>query len=410
LDVAKKHAFETVIRMALRDYFHERLLSACAVMGLAAVLAPLLVLFGVKSGIINTMADRLIQDPRNREISPVGSGRYDLDWINALAKRSDVAFVIPETRSISASMILVKQDADDVRSVVVSLIPTAQGDPLLEKWARIPAENGEVVLSEPAARKLILKAGQEIMGQVGRTVAGAKEQVSLPLKVIAVLPLEAYPREAAFIRLDLLEATEDYRDGFGSERFGWPGRTKAKGPRVYPSFRLYARSIYGVSDLRDQLMEQEVEVFTKAEDIEVVKSLDRSFTLIFSLIAVVAVLGYFASMTSNVLANVNRKSRYLGISSLIGFSTVNIMWYPVVQALATSLLGTLTAVCLYWIAELLINGMFGEFLGPGEYVCRLALGHMFIAMILTITLAILASAYGAFRVSRIEPSKVIRDV
>jgi putative ABC transport system permease protein len=408
--VGTKHAFETVIRMALRDYFHERLLSACAVMGLAAVLAPLLVLFGVKSGIINTMADRLIQDPRNREISPVGSGRYDVDWINALAKRSNVAFVIPETRSISASMILVKEAADDLRSVVVSLIPTTQGDPLLEKWGRIPAESGEIVLSEPAARKLNLKAGQAITGQVGRAVAGVKEQVSVPLKVIAVLPLEAYPREAAFIRLDLLEATEDYRDGFGSERFGWPGRAKPKATRVYPSFRLYARSIYDVSDLRDQLMEQGIEVFTKAEDIEVVKSLDRSFTLIFTLIAVVAVLGYFASMTSNVLANVNRKSRYLGISSLIGFSTVNIMWYPVVQALATSLLGTLTAVFLYWIAELLINGMFGNYLGPGEYVCRLALGHLFIATVMTITLAILASAYGAFRVSRIEPSEVIRDV
>jgi putative ABC transport system permease protein len=293
---------------------------------------------------------------------------------------------------------------------VVSLIPTTQGDPLLAKWGRIPAENGEVVLSEPAARKLNLKAGQEITGQVGRAVAGAKEQVSVPLKVIAVLPLEAYPREAAFIRLDLLEATEDYRDGFGSERFGWPGRAKPKAARVYPSFRLYARSIYDVTDLRDQLMEQGIEVFTKAEDIEVVKSLDRSFTLIFTLIAVVAVLGYFASMTSNVLANVNRKSRYLGISSLIGFSTVNIMWYPVVQALATSLLGTLTAVCLYWITELLINGMFGDYLGPGEYVCRLALGHLFIATIMTITLAVLASAYGAFRVSRIEPSEVIRDV
>ncbi|MCK5203198.1 MAG: hypothetical protein KAR15_04980, partial [Desulfobacterales bacterium] len=67
------NTFKTVIHLALRDYLHERLLSACAVMGLAAVLAPLLVLFGVKSGIINTMSDRLIQDPRNREISPVGS-------------------------------------------------------------------------------------------------------------------------------------------------------------------------------------------------------------------------------------------------------------------------------------------------------------------------------------------------
>jgi putative ABC transport system permease protein len=88
------HGFKTLIRLALHDYFYERLLSACAVMGMAAVLAPLLVLFGVKNGIINTMSDRLIQDPRNREISAVGSGRYETDWFAAMEERSDVAFVI----------------------------------------------------------------------------------------------------------------------------------------------------------------------------------------------------------------------------------------------------------------------------------------------------------------------------
>ena len=94
------HTFQTIFRLALKDYFYERLLSACAIMGLAAVLAPLLVLFGVKSGIINTMSDRLLQDPRNREISPVGSGRYGADWFSALSKRSDVDFVVPQTLSL----------------------------------------------------------------------------------------------------------------------------------------------------------------------------------------------------------------------------------------------------------------------------------------------------------------------
>ena len=49
------HGLKTIIGLSLQDYFHERLLSACAVMGLAAILAPLLILFGVKSGIINTV-------------------------------------------------------------------------------------------------------------------------------------------------------------------------------------------------------------------------------------------------------------------------------------------------------------------------------------------------------------------
>lgn len=404
------HIFQTIIRLALRDYFHERLLSACAVMGLAAVLAPLLVLFGVKSGIINTMSDRLIQDPRNREIAPVGSGRYGADWFSAMRGRPDVAFVIPQTRSIAASMILYNKDATHPRTVAVSLIPTAEGDPLLAQYGHIPGVNTQVVLSEPAARKLHVKTDKRIIGQVGRSIAGVKQQVAVNLQIAAVLPLEAFAREAAFVRLELLEATEDYRDGRGSKIFGWPGQPRPAGPRVYPSFRLYAASIYDVGKLRDVLMDQNLEVYTKVEDIETVKSLDRSFNLIFSLIAVVAVLGYFASMVSNVLANVNRKSRYLGISSLIGFSTGSIIWYPILQSIATSLLGFLSAVILYGLVASLINGLFAEYLSAGEYVCRLAAGHMLIALALTLALAILASAYGAFRVSRIEPSEVIREV
>lgn len=37
--------------LALRDYAHEGLLSTCSVLGLAAVLTPLLVLYGVKFGV-----------------------------------------------------------------------------------------------------------------------------------------------------------------------------------------------------------------------------------------------------------------------------------------------------------------------------------------------------------------------
>jgi len=405
-----KHGLETVIRLSLKDYFHERLLSACAVLGLAAVLAPLLLLFGVKSGIINTMADRLIEDPRNREITPVGSGRYGEDWFSVTAKRKDVAFVIPQTRSIAANMVLYNGEGERPHSVVVDLIPTGENDPLLEKWGHIPKNETSVALSNTAARKLNVTIGQEVIGRVGRSVAGIKEQVAIKLKVVAVLPIEAYPREAAFVRLRLLEATEDYRDGRGSEAFGWPGQARPTGPREYPSFRLYARSIYDVTELRDTFFEQGLEVYAKVEEIEVVQSLDRSFTLIFQLIAIVAVFGYFASMASNVLASVNRKSRHLGVTRLIGFSTGNIVWFPIVQALATSILGTVTAICFYLIVEVLINHLFSQYLSAGEYVCRLSLGHLTVALGFTVAMSMMASAYAAFRVAKIEPSEVIRDV
>jgi putative ABC transport system permease protein len=367
-------------------------------------------LFGVKSGIINTMVDRLVQDPRNLEISPVGSGRYDQEWFAAADRQPGVAFIIPQTRSIAANMILNHNVKGKRRTLAVDLIPTGAGDPLIEKWGRLPAENDAIVLSASVARKLKVTAGQTIEGRVGRSVQGRKEQVAVDLKVTSILPIEAYPRDAAFVRLKLLEATEDYRDGFSSPIFGWPGKARPSRAKEYPSFRLYAQTIYDVAALRDWLTAQELEIYTRVEEIEVIQSLDRSFSLIFRLISFVAVCGYFASMASNILANVNRKSRHLGITRLIGFSTRSIIWYPVVQSVTTAVLGTALAACLYFASQITINSLFAKYLAEGEYVCRLSLAHLMIALVLTILLAILASGYAAFRVAKIEPSKVIRDV
>ena len=115
-------------------------------------------------------------------------------------------------------------------------------------------------------------------------------------------------------------------------------------------------------------------------------------------------------MASNILATVNRKSRHLGVTRLIGFSTRRIVWFPVVQALTTSLLGTITAACFYLVTAMIINRLFAQHLSPGEYVCRLSPLHLLMALALTLSLSMIASAYAAFRVAKIEPSEVIRDV
>ena len=401
--------FLTILQIALKDYYFDGLVSICAVLGFAAVLAPLLILFGVKNGIINTMADRLIEDPRNREVSPIGSGRFDRGWFERVAKEPEVAFIIPQTRSIAANMVLVHRQAGRTGSLAVDLVPTGKGDPLIEKWGRVPANIQQIVLSQPAARKLQVKAGQQLSGRIGRSVGGVRQNVTVTLTVAAVMPLEAVNREVAFVPLELLEATENYRDGFGVPRFEWPGKPRPALERIYPGFRLYARSIYTVAPLRDRLIDSGIEVYTRAEEIDVVQNLDRSFSLIFRLIASVAVIGYFAAMASNTLANVNRKRRHLGITRLIGFSTLNIIWFPVFQAVVTGVLGTVTAIGLYLVTAMTINSLFAQYLASGEYICHLPVHYLVAALVATVAMAIAASAYAAYRVARIEPSEVIRN-
>jgi len=64
-----------VARLALRDYSHEWHISGCFILGLALVLAPLLVLFGLKYGLVTSMLGALAEDPENRELRPLGSAR-----------------------------------------------------------------------------------------------------------------------------------------------------------------------------------------------------------------------------------------------------------------------------------------------------------------------------------------------
>ena len=78
------------LRLATKDYLHEWQVSICFVLALAAVLGPMLVLFGLKFGIIGGMIDELIEDPTNREIRPVSSARFDDNWINQMRARKDV--------------------------------------------------------------------------------------------------------------------------------------------------------------------------------------------------------------------------------------------------------------------------------------------------------------------------------
>lgn len=65
-----------IAALAWRDYRNDARLSACSVLALVAVIAPLLVLFGLKFGLVSSLTERLQRDPAVREIIPLGGGRF----------------------------------------------------------------------------------------------------------------------------------------------------------------------------------------------------------------------------------------------------------------------------------------------------------------------------------------------
>ena len=389
-----------ITSLAWQDYRNDRWLSACSVLALVAIIAPLLVLFGLKFGLVSSLTERLETDPATREIIPLGGGRFSAAFIEQLGQRSDVAFALPRTRQIAATA--------QVGALTLEMLPTAAGDPLLTGLP-IPHGLNQIVLSHTAAEKLAARPGDWLQTSFARQVAGQVQAQHTRLQVLAVLPLEAFARDGLFAGLGLLEAAEDYRDGRAVPALGWAGDAVAVSEqRVYPAFRLYARNLTDVEPLRVFFAGQNLLVSTQANTIAQVQSLSRNLSIVFWVIAGLALAGAFAAIFAATLAAVARKRRELSVLRLLGFSTGALLLFVLLQALYSAGFAAVLSGGLYGLAEAALNKLFVQV--PGEYASHLLARHYGLALAAVFGVSAVAAACGGWRVARIQASEGIRDV
>ncbi len=393
-----------LVHLAARDYRHEWLMSSCFVLALAAALVPLLVLFGLKYGIINNLLDPIREDPRYREIVPSGSGNFTPAWFEEMAQRPDVAFIVPKTRSIAATIKTRITEGEVGRIIDAELIPTAAGDPLFDQNVAVPVGLGQVIVSANAASKLGVTIGSRLDGILTRQLNDEQQTVIHVMTVTAVAGAGAFNRDGLFVSVDFLTAVEDFRDGRAVQAFGAAGAARPDASRDFAGFRLYARTINDVAELSSDLLRQQIDVRTKSADIDLVKALDRNLSIVYWIIAIIVISGFCLSFGTSLWANVNRKAREFSLLRLIGFNAQGIVWFPLIQALLTGALGWLLACVVYFLIQFALNGLFLDNIGAGQSVCRLHPGHLVMALLLTLLAAVLAATVGGVRVAHMELS------
>lgn len=399
-----------VLRLALAEARHERRFLLLSAIGLAAVLAPLLVLLALKVGVVDVLLTRLLSDPANREIKVALHGDYDEAFLADLAGQPGVAFLVPQTRSLAATALLAALDAEPQRTADAELIPSGAGDPLLP--AGLVLGEREIALSADLAERLNRKAGDSLRLIVARQKNGQEQRVFLDLTVGAVVPRGRLGGRNALVPAPLLEALEDYRDDVEVKAYGWSGSREPPVPesRHYARFRLYATSLEAVAPLADHLARLGVETVTRAADIDSVTQLNRSLTRIFAIIAGLGGIGYVAALAVSLLTDVERKRRTLAQLRLLGLPRRALGALPLLQAGIIALAGFVLALGLYWIAAAVVNRAFAEGLIPGERLAGLPPGHILAALAVTLLVAFGAAAWAARRAARVEPAEGLRDV
>ncbi|MGO4999937.1 ABC transporter permease [Oceanisphaera sp. W20_SRM_FM3] len=395
-------------RLALQDLWHDRKVSFCITASLVAVIAPLLLLFGLKHGVVDQLQQELLQDPANLQVRMLSSGHYTDDWLDTLRARPEVGFAIGQTRSLNTQADLIRDRSHFIESAEV--LPTAAQDPLLDTPLSALSGN-QIMLSEPAARRLNTNAGDTIKLRVTRRLAGVNERGELELTVVAVLDAARFGRPAVFVALPLLIELERFRDGFRLPNFGPDtGSFLNDKAAVYARARIYAQGVDQVAALEQWLNSENIETSSRLREIDNVKAINRVLGLIFGVVALTALIGCIASLVGAFLANIDRKHKDLALLRLLGFTRSGIALYVILQAIFISLVAYVGGLSLYWLGSELFDYTLNTSEATGQFACHITPLHGLIALLLSLTVAVLVSLIGAVRAVNIQPAESLREL
>lgn len=215
----------TVLTLARAHLRHEWVLTLCLVAALAAVMSPLLILMGLKEGVVSTLRNRLVEDPAFREIRPAVTKEYSQEWLSDYRKDKRVKFIVPGILPASSIIYMVSNTGSDGEKIkkMLDLIPTADGDTLLlENNIPVP-QKGECVLTHSAANQLQAEVGDVLTAQATRSMQGKSQQVEEQFTVVGVLPVSANSISGVYTPLAFVEDVEAYKEGRNIASRGWQG-------------------------------------------------------------------------------------------------------------------------------------------------------------------------------------------
>jgi len=395
-----------VATLAAKGLWFHRRLTLYQMIGLAAVLVPLLLIAGLKNGFIEGMLTQLRADPRNLEVIIIGNRSLDSAWFQTVSASPAAGFVIPNTRSLSATITMANEQGGMTSDV--QMIPTAPGDPLLADLP-VPTTDDAVILSEGTARKLGVKAGDTLRAAVQRWMDDQDQASVRSLLVQAVAPENLATGDFAFVTLHLLVLTEDYRDG-GIDSINAPGLDAAAlQARSYASARLYARDLDQVEALAEAVERTGVSVRMRSQQIAVVRTLDHGLNWVAGIIVLLGMVGVACSIAVSQWLGVERRRREISVLRLIGLTRANAMLMLVAEALVVAACAFLVACIVFLILSPLADSLIAAVEIIDGPICRLAFGQFVLLFAITVLAGGLGALIGGARVLAIEPAECLRE-
>ncbi len=387
-----------LLAMAAKAVRHSARGNLFSAVALAAVLVPLLVLYGLKLGIIGGLLEKLRSDPAILRIAVAGHRALTEADLATIRAWPETGFVAGAPRSmVAATEMRGTPTASDV--VAADWLPSAAGDPLLPAGAA-PLGDDAIALSEPLAEKLGARTGTTVHASIYRD-DGQSRELAMAMRVVAVLPRGALPGDRALVSEGRLAAMARFSDGVDD---GQPSDI----PRTYDSLRLYARALDAVAPLERAAARYGFRTSSAAENIAWVEDLDRTMTGVFAIVAAAGVIGYAISLWAMISATLLQGRPQLALLRLMGMQGAALLAFPLVQALAITSGVMLIAVTVGLAAASALNRLY-LIAGTTGDICRIEPGLVAAASAASYTIAAVVAAMQARRMAAIAPAEALAE-
>ena len=392
------------IHLALKAFRQRAYQNVFCAFGLAAVLAPLIVLFGLKTGII----DGLINDMKNspsilkitlRENNPLTP--LELETLKAFP---EVGFVVGSYRS-TALRAEARRSKTDLEIVNIDLWPSDANDPLL-KHANLNLAPTQIALTETVATKLGKVVGDTLIMSANRK--GGEEFFEIELEVANILPPHILTRERGLVHKTLAGNLSGFLDNYAIPGNSFGGKSLETRDAPFDSLRIYASSLDMIAPLVKIIEKLGFKTSSEATKIVWIRSLEDTMNGVFLIVSIAGILGYSVSLWATIANSIAERRLEFSLLRLIGLSEKSLWAFPIVQAICITSVGLAIAFAAAFITADFFNSYYLTNLFDGN-ICRISATHVFLSCALSFMLALFAATHQLFAMKSISPTEALSE-
>lgn len=381
-------------------------MSLCIMMAMTAIIAPLLLLFSLRYGIITKAEHDLANNPNNLEIKMLSGYVLEESFFADMQRNPHVGFIIELTRALSLTCDIKSEHKFKAN---IEAVPTKDGDPLVS-FSRINhvLEEHEAFVSKALALDLKLNVGDEIKVAISRIIDNRRQSSIETFKVAGVLSQAVTSRALIYLPLEVILAMEDYRDGYEPKYFA-DGSNLNQKRNSFARARIYAKSLDDVIPLASKLREH-FNIRDESVAIENVKAIARVLNIIFGIIAAVTIVGGAITLAGLIFSNISRQHKSLALLRLMGVNGFKIVSLVCMQNFILALGAFLFALILFYAGMSIFNFYFSINLEQGEAVSTLKFTHLLLAFVFTTSLVLTISVLSVrFKILKTEIASTLRE-